>query len=140
MKYKKIDDIWLIVLKQGETIIKSIKEFVEQANIKSGYFNAIGAVKQVELAFYNLRQKTYRIRLIKEALEIASLMGNVTRKDNSIIVHAHTVVSNDKMLTYGGHLQEATVAAACEIVFKEINVPVTKQYDVGTGLNLMDLE
>ncbi len=140
MKYKKIDDTWVIVLKQGEEIVKQLKEFAEKENIKSGYFNAIGAVKQIELALYNLRQKSYHNRLIKESLEIASLMGNVTRKDNGVVVHAHTVVSNDKMLTYGGHLKEAVVAPTCEIIFKEINAELVKQYDQMTGLNLLNLD
>ena len=89
---------------------------------------------------YNLRQKSYRNRILKETLEIASLMGNITRKDNQVIVHAHTVVSNDKMLTYGGHLKGAIVAPTCEIIFKEINTVLTKQYDQMTGLNLLSLE
>lgn len=140
MKYKKIDNTWIVVFRKGERIIEKLKEFIERENIKSGYFNALGAVSQVELAHYNLRQKTYRTRLIKEALEIVSLMGNVTHKEKEIIVHAHIVVSTDKMTVYGGHLKEATVAATGELVFKEIDALITKQYDVDTGLNLMNLE
>jgi len=140
MKYKKINGSWVIVLKKNEKIIKSLKEFVKERNIKSGYFNAIGAVSSVELAHYNLEKKKYTAKPINQPLEIVSLMGNITMKGNKRIIHGHIVVGTDKMKLYGGHLKEATVAATCEIIFNEFEEIVEKKYDENSGLNLMKVK
>ena len=139
MKYKKINGSWVIVLKSNEKIIESLKEFIKKNNIKSGYFNAVGAISSVELAHYNLEKKKYTTKLINQPLEIVSLMGNLTMKENERIIHAHIVVGTDKMELYGGHLKEATVAATCEIVLNEFKETIKKEYDKDTGLNLMRL-
>jgi len=140
MKYKKINDSWVIVLRKGDKIIEKLTEFVKTENIKSGFFNAIGAVSSVELAHYSLEKKRYSSKLINKPLEIVSLMGNVAVKEKEIIVHAHIVVGTNKMELYGGHLKEATVAATLEVIFIEFKEMISKKYDEDTGLNLMELE
>lgn len=140
MKYKKINDSWVVVFRKGERIIEKLTEFIKTENIRSGYFNAIGAVSSVELAHYNLEKKRYSSKLINKPLEIVSLMGNVAVKGEEIIVHAHVVVGTNQMELYGGHLKEATVAATLEIIFNEFKGTLNKKYDEDTGLNLMELE
>jgi predicted DNA-binding protein with PD1-like motif len=140
MKYKKINDSWVVVLRKDEKMIEKLTEFIKTENIRSGYFNAIGAVSSVELAHYNLEKKRYSSKLINRPLEIVSLMGNVAIKGREIIVHAHGCFGTDKMELYGGHLKEATVAATIEIIFNEFKGTLNKKYDEDTGLNLMELE
>jgi len=140
MKYKKINGSWVIVLRKDEKIIEKLTEFIKTENIRSGYFNAIGAVSSVELAHYNLEKKSYSSKLINRPLEIVSLMGNFTVKGEEIIVHAHIVVGTNQMELYGGHLKEATVAATLEVIFNEFKEVINKEYDKDTGLNLMELE
>ena len=140
MEYKKIGDSWIIVLKRGEKIIEQLTIFVKREKIKSGCFNAIGAVSQVELAHYNIDQKRYRTKLIKQPLEIVSLMGNVARTGKEIIIHGHIVVGTDKMMLYGGHLREAIIGVTCELIFKEFKTVLKKKHDKNVGLNLMSLK
>lgn len=137
MEYKKIDGSWVIVFKRGERIIEKLTEFARKENIKSGCFNAIGAASSVELAHYDLEKKRYSSKSINQPLEIVSLMGTVAVTGEEIIVHAHVTLGTEKMGVYGGHLKEGTVAATCEMVFKEFKEKINKKYDNDTGLNLM---
>ena len=139
MKYKKVNGSWVIVLKNGAKIIERLREFVKQEGIRSGYFNAIGAVNFVELAHYNLGKKRYSSKSISKSLEIVSLIGNIAVKEEEIVIHAHIVVGTDKMELYGGHLKEATVTATCEIIFNEFREEINRDYDDNTGLNLIKL-
>jgi hypothetical protein len=134
MEYRKIDNVWVIVLKKGERIIEKLREFVKEKKIKSGYFNAIGAVSSVELAHYNLKERKYTTRLINSPLEIVSLIGNVTEAKS---IHAHIALGTDEMELYGGHLKEAVVAATCEIIFYEFSEMVNRKYNKEIGLNLI---
>ena len=137
MEYKKINGSWVIVLRRNEKVIESLKKFVGKNDIKSGYFNAVGAVSSVVLAHYNLEKKKYTTKSINKPLEIVSLMGNIAMKGTEKIIHGHIVVGTDKMELYGGHLKEATVAATCEIILNEFKETIEKHYDEDTGINLM---
>ena len=44
-------------------------------------------------------------------LELVSFEGNITLKDNQPFLHAHVVLSDHDMNTFGGHLFETTIAA-----------------------------
>lgn len=140
MKYKKINGSWVIVLKRNEKIIESLKEFIKKNSIDLGYFNVVGAISSVELAHYNLEKKKYTTKLINQPLEIVSLMGNLTMKENERIIHSHIVVGTDKMKLYGGHLKEATVTATCEIVLNEFKEMIEEEYGESTGLNLISFK
>ncbi len=138
MQYKKVDDgLWVVVLKKGERIVEALRDFVEKEGINSGYFNAIGAVSAVELGHYDLERGDYTTRKLETPLEIGSLMGNVTTTGEEKVVHGHIVVGTEGMLLYGGHLREATVAATCEIVFREFKERVSRRYDSEIRLNLI---
>ena len=140
MKYKKIDDAWVIVLARGEKVIEKLTEFAKAENIQSGYFHGLGAISAVELAHYNVETKSYSVKSMEQLLEIINLTGNVARKESEIIIHAHVVAGTDKMEVYGGHLKEAVVAATCEVIFNEFQEPIHRKYDGDIGLNLMELK
>ena len=137
MKYKKLNGSWVIVLKRNEMIIESLKEFVKKNNIKSGYFNAIGAVSSVELGHFNLEKGGYTTKSFNQPLEIVSLMGNVSKKGKEIIIHSHIVLGTYQMEVLGGHLKEATISATCEIILHEFEETLERKYDEDTRLNLI---
>ena len=137
MEYKKISDSWFIVLRRGEKIIESLTKFVEQENIMSGNIDAIGAVGSIELGHYNPTSKEFSRKSLEGAFGIVSLLGNVTMKGEEKVVHCNIIVGTDEMALYGGHLFEATVSGTCEIVFNEYKVPIRKEKDPETGLNII---
>ena len=138
MQYKRVDERqWVVVLKRGERIMEKLTDFINREGIQAGYFNAIGAVSAVELGHYNLGKGEYTTKQIDSPLEIVSLMGNVSTKGEEKIIHGHIVVGTDEMQLFGGHLKEATVAATCEIMFKEFQEKVKREYDGDIKLHLL---
>jgi len=97
----------------------------------------IGAVSEVELAWYDLLAKQYVTALFQEDLELVSLTGNVSKLGNDLLVHNHGVFSNKAMETKGGHVNRAVVSLACEVVLTRVEGTIVRAYDEETGLNLM---
>ncbi len=139
MKYHKSYDHLLIVLAKGEKLIEKLKEVCHDEHILSGYFTAIGAVNKVEMAHFDPVRKHYSYKEMTGALEIVSLMGNITRLDRTddIVIHGHIAVSAEDMLCHGGHLKEATVAVTCEISVTDLKTTIVRAMDKDIGLNLI---
>lgn len=134
------------MLARGEKIVASLIEFCHKEKIKSGCFNAIGAINKVEMAHFNPVTKKYHSKHIAGApaspaggLEIVSLMGNITYNKKDIVIHSHIAVGDERMRLYGGHLKEATVSVTCEIVMREFNTKLTRSFNKDTGLNLIKI-
>lgn len=139
MEFRKANRGYIIRLFKGEKIIDSITKFCEDKKINSGIFHGIGAVLSIELAFYDLKKKIYTFKKINKLMEIVSLTGNIALLKDKHILHTHIVLSDDKMKAFGGHLKEAIVGGACEIVLTDLQVKIKREYDQDTGLNLWKL-
>tara|TARA_Y100000310_G_scaffold318189_1_gene371960 strand:- start:957 stop:1376 length:420 start_codon:yes stop_codon:yes gene_type:complete len=131
------NNIYVISGRRGEELMEGIKEFCKGNRIEAAFFQTIGAVGEVELAWYDLGAKQYVTALLKEDLELVSLTGNVSKLGNELVVHNHGVFSNKAMETKGGHVQKAVISGACEIVLTRIEGSIDRAYDEETGLNLM---
>lgn len=137
MKYHKNYDHLVIILAKGEKIIEKVTEACRAENILSGYFNGIGALNQAEIGHFDPVKKNYTYKQMTGALEIVSLMGNIMRQDDEIIVHSHISVSGEDMLCYGGHLKEATVSVTCEITMTDLKTTILRAFNKEIGLNLI---
>jgi len=122
---------------RGEELIEELKKFCLAKKIKAAFFSAIGAASQVELAHYDIDKKRYSNKIIRQKLEIDSLLGNTTLMDGKIIVHGHGVFSDQTMQAQAGHVNRLTIAATCEIFLEVLRGGVKRKYDEKTGLNLM---
>ena len=127
----------MIVLAKGDKIIEKLSEVCRNENILSGFFNGIGAVSQVEMAHFDPAKKQYHSKHMSGALEIVSLIGNITRKDDEVVIHGHISISAEDMLCYGGHLKEAVVGPTCEITLTDLKTTILRTPDKDTGLNLI---
>ena len=131
------NNLYLLVLKKGDDIVNSLLSYCKEAKINSASVSAIGAVSEAELGFYDLPNKKYINRIITEPMEIASLSGNIVKKDNNNIAHIHAMFSNKNMFSCGGHLIEAKVAATCEIYLTTFNEVIFREHSHSIGLNLI---
>jgi hypothetical protein len=127
----------MLILAKGERIVEQLTLFCRAERILSGSFNAIGAINNVEMAHFDPVKKHYSYKQMSGALEIVSLMGNISRNDNEVVIHSHISVSAEDMLCYGGHLKEATVAVTCEITLTDFQTPINRSFDSDIGLNLI---
>ncbi|MDP3559672.1 MAG: DNA-binding protein, partial [Legionellaceae bacterium] len=106
----------VIVLNKGDKLVENLTHLMTQHGVKGGLISGVGALKEVELGYYELENKTYlRKTFQEEDYELLSLNGNITLKDNAPYIHVHAVLGKSNFSTFGGHLFEAVVAVTAEI-------------------------
>lgn len=140
MKHKELNGVHVMLLLEGEKLIESITDFCSSKKIAAAQFTAIGALKEIELGFYDLAAKEYRWKKAEAELELDTATGNVALLDGKQTVHAHATVSDNEMHAFGGHLKEATVGASCEVFLTPLQGKIERKPDDKTGLKLMQID
>ena len=136
MEYRRFQDTYVVRLDRGEEIVASLTRLCEQEDIRLGSVTALGAADHAVIGLYNVTEKQYHKTQLDEAMEITSLVGNITRKDGEVYLHLHINLCNEKMQVYGGHLNECRISATCEMVVQRLDGEVGRLQDPVTGLNL----
>ena len=83
MNYKKIGDKYFIRIKKGGKIIQPLTEFLQKNKINLAYFHGLGALLEVEIGFYSLKQKKYHFKKYKD-IEAVCIIGNSTLLKNEM--------------------------------------------------------
>ena len=125
-------------LECGDDLLGALTGFCKKESIKLGIFNVIGAVRSAKLGYYDQKEKKYTGCVeLKKKLEIASCMGNISLKDDEIMVHAHIVLADFDGKAFGGHLMPGTEVFAAEFFIQEFAGSELKRgKDEVTGLPL----
>ncbi|MFH1106771.1 MAG: PPC domain-containing DNA-binding protein [Candidatus Micrarchaeota archaeon] len=134
MEFRKDAESYAIRLARGERLFESMQKFFEQTGVKGGELQAIGAVDEVTLGWYDVGKVEYVWKTVGEELEVASLLGTVTEAG----LHAHGVFSDRGFRCFGGHVKDLRVSATLEIFLREQR-KIRRQEDKATGLKLMEL-
>lgn len=138
MHFQNQDDSYMLVLKKDQNLVESITHFATDNNVLGGRIHGIGALKNVQLGYYELHDKTYvRQTFQNEDFELLSLHGNISRKEGSPYVHVHTSLGRADFSVIGGHLFEAQVAVTCEIFITPVGSLPEREYDADIGLHLI---
>lgn len=134
---------YFLRLQRGEDVLPAIIDFCRQKEIKSGSFRAIGAIEQSKIGYYDLSKKEYGSKEYTDAMEVASMTGNIAQIDGAPFVHAHAVLSGIAAGTenqcVGGHVFEAKVAVTLEVHLVAFADAVTRELDPEIGLKLLKL-
>lgn len=129
---------WGLVLETGEEVVETLSAFAEERSLRSGHFTAIGAFRRVSLGFYDLDRQEYLENPLEEQLEVASLVGNVTRApEGGWKVHAHVVVGRRDGEARAGHLLSGVVRPTLELFLTESEEELRRRHDEETGLTLI---
>jgi len=137
----KIKNCYMGKLPHGSDILTELGNFCQEKGISTGIFTAIGAVKNATLGFYNQTEKKYYKHYIDQPLEIVSLSGNISIKDEKPMVHSHIVLSDKDGNAVGGHLMSDTIVFACEFwIFELEGERLVRAYDEVTGLPLWEMK
>ena len=125
-------------LNKGDDLLKALTDICNQENIRLGEFSLVGALKGVFMGYYlQAEQKYVTCVELKDTLEIASCIGNVSLKEGEIFVHVHIVVADHNGVCYGGHLMEGSEVFAAEYVVRELTgIDLNRVLDDETGLSL----
>jgi uncharacterized protein len=143
MKARLINEIpktYAIVFQAGDEAMSGLEQFAREQRLSASQFTAIGAFNEVTLGFFVPEKKEYNKLLMREQVEVLSLIGDVTLKDNEPQLHAHVVVGKLDGTAHGGHLLNARVNPTLEVVLVESPKHLHRKHDPETGLSLIDLE
>jgi Predicted DNA-binding protein with PD1-like DNA-binding motif len=140
MEYKKFKDTYIIRLDIGDEVIECLTTLCEDENISLGTINAIGATDYVKIGLYDVVKKEYISKELTGQMEITSLIGNISTKDDEVYLHMHINVCNPQMQVLGGHLNKCIISATCEIIITTINGSVNRILDQNIGLNLFSFD
>ena len=142
MKSVQIHNGFFLVFDKGEEVISELTRFGEREGVHWGVFEALGAVEDVEIGYYDRDAKQYFFRKEGDVFEVASLKGNLSEVENEgVLVHAHAVLSrcDESLETIGGHVKSARVAVTLEMVVWLVSQPLTRVFDENIGLRLLNL-
>lgn len=124
-------------LPHGADLLDALTQICIENDITLGKIEAIGAVKNACIGFYDQTQKVYEYVEYKSPMEILNLMGNVSLKDGKPIVHAHITLSDHDGHAHGGHLAKGTTVFACEYLIEAFSGDsLNRGFDQTTGLPL----
>lgn len=139
MEYRKYDKNYLIRLDPEDEVADSLAALCEKEGIETASVTGIGAADQVEIGIFDPQKKEYFGRNYEGAYEIASLTGNITRKERAPYLHLHIVIGN--VVTgecHSGHMKSARISATGELVVSVIDGAAVRRFSEDIGLNLIE--
>jgi len=141
MNYNQLDKKTIILsLKKDDYINQSIQELFINEKMNSGWISGIGAIYNIEIAYYDLILKKYIKKSFPKEHELTSLTGNITFIDNKYFVHTHITMSDTNYNSLGGHLFDAQISATGEFKIDLIDKRIDRKYSNRIGLNLWCLD
>ena len=138
--YKKIGNKFVLSLRNGAEIVKSLNQFCSELSIKSGVIHGIGSVDQARLRFFNAKTKQYDTKLFEEPMEIANLTGNISKYNKDVYLHIHITLGCADYRALAGHLLSGTISGTGEFVIEDFDADLMRHYNSEMGLNYYDFE
>jgi predicted DNA-binding protein with PD1-like motif len=129
-----------LVLDVGDEAVATLTSFAEERGIEAAHFTAIGAFREAVIAFFDWDSKSYEEIPVDEAVEVASMTGNVSRKDGAARVHAHVVLGRRDGSALAGHLVSGVVRPTLELMLVEERAKLVRTVDAESTLPLLDLD
>jgi predicted DNA-binding protein with PD1-like motif len=139
MKYRKIAGGYLVRLDRGEEAMETLASFAAENKIPCGVLSGIGAVRNLELGYFDTRAGKYRRRQIRKTVEVVNLYGNISYLDKKPFIHIHMTVAGPDQKLLGGHFFRGTVAVTLEIHIRVIAKRLNRIHDPKIGFNFWDL-
>jgi len=139
MQYEKDGDSYIIYLEKGESIMAELTQFCIDHKIINGKISGIGAIKEIVLGTYDLKNQEYITHKLDDIWELTSYQANIQLKDEEPFIHAHINVSDHNLTVKGGHLFEAKVAVVGEFILTNINTSGKRLLNPEIGLACMHL-
>jgi predicted DNA-binding protein with PD1-like motif len=134
----KEGNIATLVCRRGEEIINALTTYVAQNNITSAHLTGLGAVDEIEIAYYDVATQEYETHHLDEALEILNLTGNIsTDNTGKTIIHVHGTFARRDLSVIGGHVTSMRVSGVGEIHLQTFSSGMHRRYDDETGLQVL---
>jgi predicted DNA-binding protein with PD1-like motif len=126
-----------LILETEDEVIGTLTHFAVENALQFASFTAIGAFRDVTLAYFDWERRVYEPIPIDEQVEVLSLIGDIAEADDGPKVHAHVTVAKRDGSAHGGHLERAHVRPTLEVVLTETPTHLRRRHDSASGLPLI---
>jgi len=145
VKIRQLDDAggnrtFVLVCDRGDDPVEALTDAAKRYDLRAASLTGIGAFAGVTLGFFDHARRDYRRRVIREQVEVVSLIGNIALDRGEPRVHAHIVVARADGGALGGRLLGGSVEPTLEVTLVEAPATLQRKTDPSTGLALIDLE
>jgi uncharacterized protein len=123
----------------GETFPGPLLEFLARENVGYATLTGLGAVGSATVSYWNADARQYEQHVLDEQMEVVSLIGNVTLRDDAPFIHAHASLGRRDLSLVGGHVNELVVGGTLEVWLRPDATPVRRELDQSCGLYVMQL-
>ena len=130
---------WALVFAKGDEAMSGLSDWMRRENIQGAHLSAIGALSAALFGWFDKDQRAYLNIPVNEQVECISLNGDIGVVDGKPALHVHGCVARRDGSVTGGHLLSATVFPTLEMFVTEAQVPLPKQQDPETTLELFKL-
>ncbi|MGH7402962.1 MAG: PPC domain-containing DNA-binding protein [Candidatus Rokuibacteriota bacterium] len=144
MRIQQLDDVggrrsFVLVCDSGDDPMEALAAGAKRFDLSAATLTGIGAFSAVTLGFFDRARRDYARRVIREQVEVVSLVGNVALDRGEPRVHAHVVVGRSDGSALGGHLLAGSVDPTLEVMIVESPATLRRKIDRATGLALLDV-
>ncbi len=139
MEWKAVEGGFLVRFHHGEDIIAGLLEFARVRKIEGAWINALGAIEDAELGYYDLATRSYLREVFHGDWEITGLVGNLGWLGENPVLHAHATLGSKDFSTRGGHLFAGRAGATCEVFVRDLRTRLDRARDEAIGLPLLSL-
>lgn len=130
---------YALIFETGDEVIGTLREFARAQQLGGSHFTAIGAFREVTLAYFDWETKAYEEIPVREQVEVLTLAGYIALHEGEPKVHAHVVIGKRDGTAHGGHLIEGHVRPTLELILTESPQHLQRRHDPETGLPLITL-
>lgn len=127
----------LVVIKKGESVIKTIETFCKDNNIYNAKLSGLGAVEKITCGYYDIERRVYEFKNYEGLFEVVSMVGNVMIKEDDIFAHLHSTFTDEENNCFGGHVSEMIVGVTLEVILEVFPTKIRREFDDETGLFLI---
>lgn len=138
-KYTRVPAGYLMVLRQGDSILNEIEALAQAEKIPSATFSGMGFVN-ITFGFFDFKTRQYDPKEFRD-VELASMQGTIAWQKGKVSLHAHGVVTDKTFQAYGGHILKGTVGTgSVEILVTLHDQRLERVFEDALGANVLSLE
>ena len=138
MTYQETPTGFVLRFFTGEEIYSGLVEFARAKGITAAWVQGLGALERAEIGYFDLHAKQYLRREITEDVEVAPLVGNLSRHEGEPIPHLHVTLGRRDFTALAGHLFSGHAGATLEIgIWNWGGLSFERRADAQVGLNLL---
>jgi predicted DNA-binding protein with PD1-like motif len=132
-------DRLLIRLDRGDEMMRVLRTVCAERKIEAGRVRGIGALRDVQIGYFDVERKEYARGRLTGSWELLSLEGNIALRDGEYVPHVHVILGGPDFECRGGHLFAGVVSVTGEIFVDRLPGALHRAMDPEVRLPLLDL-